>query len=101
MDNNAPTQPERPLDRRRQQTRAAAHIKLTEESGAMTKLSSGPFKGLQRNGYGVIYPNPPWRFLTYDQVKVTGRGKTKHYGTMPTEEIAALPVATPKKRRAR
>jgi N6-adenosine-specific RNA methylase IME4 len=58
----------------------------------MTKLNSGSFAGLQLHGYGVIYSDPPWRFLTYNKVKVTGRGKVKHYGTMPTADIAALPV---------
>jgi N6-adenosine-specific RNA methylase IME4 len=59
----------------------------------VTLIRTGPFAGFPRNGFAVIYPDPPWRFLTYDRVKVTGRGKTKHYDTMQTEEIAALPVA--------
>jgi N6-adenosine-specific RNA methylase IME4 len=55
-------------------------------------IISGPFAGFPRHHYGALYPDPAWRFLTYNRVEVTGRGKTKHYDTMPTEEIAALPV---------
>lgn len=45
------------------------------------------FAGLKRNGYRVIYADPPWRFSA-------GKAKnpSNHYPTMPLRDIAAMPV---------
>lgn len=39
--------------------------------------------------YNIVYADPPWQ---YDNKRVQG-GAEKHYGTMGTEDICALPVA--------
>ena len=59
------------------------------------------FAGLQRGHYGAILADPPWHFKTYNE---KGRQRCpdwqrfkgsphRHYSTMATDEIAALPVA--------
>jgi N6-adenosine-specific RNA methylase IME4 len=58
----------------------------------MSTIRTGPFAGLRRHYYSTVYIDPPWRFLTYDKVKVVGRGMVKHYPAMTDEEIAALPI---------
>jgi len=60
-----------------------------------------PFEGLERGKYGAILADPPWRFETYNE---KGRQRSpdwkrfkglpsKHYDTMSTGDIRALPVA--------
>ncbi len=41
--------------------------------------------------YRVVYADPPWRYNDKQDTDYYG-GAEKHYGTMPLEEIAALPV---------
>ena len=59
------------------------------------------FSGLRKNYYNTVLSDPPWRFKTYNE---KGRQRSpdwkpfkdslsKHYDTMETEAIAALPVA--------
>ena len=53
-------------------------------------LQAGPFAGLRRNHYRLIYADPAWSFSC-------GKGEgsrhpEKHYRTMPLKEIQALPV---------
>jgi N6-adenosine-specific RNA methylase IME4 len=48
--------------------------------------------------YQVILADPPWYFRNYSaqdphEVHNRGRGQQRHYPTMTTEEICALPVA--------
>jgi N6-adenosine-specific RNA methylase IME4 len=51
--------------------------------------------------FGAILADPPWRFSTWNGAtmvkardsKTTYGSSSAHYRTMPTEEIAALPVA--------
>ena len=55
------------------------------------------FEGLPRNHYGAILADPPWRYLTWDKRTTVGLARanglvTGHYTTMPTEDIAALPL---------
>lgn len=44
------------------------------------------------NHYGVIYADPPWRFVTYSK-KGLGRSAEAHYDTMSFDELCSLPVA--------
>lgn len=55
-------------------------------------LTSGPFKGLVKNGYNVIYADPAWTFTTRAG---TGKGRSpeQHYECMSLDEIKALPVS--------
>lgn len=52
-----------------------------------------PFVGLQRGHYRAIYADPPWHFEVWS---LTGRSDvrhpSRHYRTMPIEDIYALPV---------
>src|SRR5262245_12726716 len=58
------------------------------------------FDGLPRNHYGAILADPPWRFRTWDNrtaiPKSRGNGTitsaASHYGTMPIEDIRAIPI---------
>lgn len=50
-----------------------------------------PFAPLLPLRYGVIMADPPWDFSNYSE-KGEGRNAKAHYGCMPTDEIAALPV---------
>lgn len=60
-----------------------------------------PFPGLLRNHYGAILADPPWRFKTYNEKgrshspdwKRFKGSPSKHYDTMSTDDICALPVA--------
>ncbi len=46
----------------------------------------------EKNGYRVIYADPPWTFATYSQ-KGKGRSAEAHYGCMGFADICAIPVA--------
>ena len=52
-------------------------------------ISEGPFQGLLKNGYGVIYADPAWTFTTRAD---TGKGRSpeQHYECMSLAEIKAL-----------
>lgn len=60
----------------------------------MTIIQSGPFAGLQQNGYGVIEADPAWSWVSY-----AGKGSAPHrtadepYPVMTLDEMKALPVA--------
>lgn len=58
----------------------------------MERIASGPFEGLLKNGYSVIYADPAWTFTTRAD---TGKGRSpeQHYNCMTLDEIKALPVA--------
>lgn len=59
----------------------------------MTELiTSGPFAGLKKNGYGVIYADPAWTFTTRSD-KGKERSPEQHYQCMTLEDIKALPVS--------
>jgi N6-adenosine-specific RNA methylase IME4 len=49
-----------------------------------------PFGELERGVYGAIAADPAWTFRTWSE---RGMGRSPKYQTMPSEEIAALPVA--------
>lgn len=50
------------------------------------------FAGLKRNGYSVIYADPPWSFVTRTEAG-QGRSPSQHYATRSLDEIKADPVA--------
>jgi len=58
------------------------------------------FYGLNRNYYGTILCDAPWRYETWNKPTAIPRGRSGgtnvsadvHYSTMTTDEIAALPV---------
>lgn len=60
----------------------------------MTVITSGPFAGLQRNGYGRILADPAWSWISY-----AGNGSAPHrsadapYEVMTMADLRALPVA--------
>lgn len=54
-------------------------------------LADGPFAGLPRNHFGVLYADPPWAF-TVRSDKGKGRSAEQHYGCMTKREILDLPV---------
>lgn len=59
-------------------------------------IQSGPFAGLKKWGYRVVYADPPWSFKTYSAPKegvVPHRSEVKPYESMTREELLALPVA--------
>ena len=54
-------------------------------------INSGPFAGLMKNAYGVIYADPAWTFTTRSN-KGKDRSPEQHYDCMTLDEIKALPV---------
>ena len=57
------------------------------------RITSGPFAGLRRNGYGFVMSDPPWRFATFSEKGKEQKSAELHYETMPLDEIKALPVS--------
>ena len=57
----------------------------------MSRIKSGPFKGLKRHGYRVILADPAWIYETYAE-SGKGRSPERHYDCMSLEQIMALPV---------
>ena len=55
-------------------------------------LASGPFKGLKRKGYRVLYVDPPWQFKTRSDAG-KGRSPEMHYPCQSLDDLKALPVA--------
>lgn len=61
-------------------------------------IDGGPFHGLKKNGYGALLVDPPWNFKAWSDFKELPDGsKTRaterHYNTMSSAQIAALPVS--------
>ena len=56
-------------------------------------ITSGPFSGLQRNGYPVVLADPAWAFLTYTGQGTPHRTEEDHYPVMSLADLKALPVA--------
>lgn len=54
---------------------------------------SGPFAGLPKNRFGVIYADPPWKFLSLWKTDTGLGNRNADYRTMSVEQIAELPVA--------
>jgi len=54
-------------------------------------ITSGPFTGLRKAHYRVLYVDVPWQYVTW-----SGKGKAKspdnHYQTMTLDEIMAMPI---------
>lgn len=44
------------------------------------------------SGYRIVYADPPWRFEVRSRETGLGKSPDRHYRTMTTAEIAALPV---------
>lgn len=55
-------------------------------------IKTGPFAGLQQNGYRVILLDPSWAYATRS-AKGDGRSANRHYKTMKLAEMKTLPVA--------
>ena len=53
--------------------------------------AADPFIGLPRRHYGCILADPPWQFTTRSPAG-QGKSPSRHYRTMPTAEIMAMPV---------
>jgi N6-adenosine-specific RNA methylase IME4 len=49
-----------------------------------------PFGDLQRNHYGALLVDPPWRFAVWG--RRSSRDPERHYPTHETDKIAELPV---------
>lgn len=58
----------------------------------MTVIDGGPFVGLQKNGYGAVVADPPWKFQAYSKLGLK-RAPERHYETQALEWICGLPVA--------
>lgn len=54
-------------------------------------IEDGPFKGLPKNYFKVIYADPAWTFKSRSE-KGKGRSAEKHYHCMTLEDIKDLPV---------
>jgi N6-adenosine-specific RNA methylase IME4 len=55
-------------------------------------IENGPFAGLQRERYGVILADPPWKFETWGSQANSPTDANRYYATMSIAEIAALPI---------
>lgn len=49
-----------------------------------------PFSPLDRNAYGCIAADPPWRFKTWSE---KGEDRAPDYALMTLDDIKAMPVA--------
>ncbi len=58
----------------------------------MTNIDDGPFVGLPRKHFRVIYADPPWQFETWSH-RGQGKGASQHYDCMSMKDLYALPVA--------
>jgi N6-adenosine-specific RNA methylase IME4 len=57
-------------------------------------LPSGhAFAGLNRNGYSVVYADPPYRFATWTP-RGAGRSPDSHYRTLSLDDICRLPIGS-------
>ena len=54
----------------------------------MQLISSGPFTGLRKNHYRVLYVDVPWKYVTWSG-KGLGKSPDNHYDTMTLDEIKA------------
>jgi len=54
-------------------------------------ITEGPFKGLRKQHYRVLYVDVPWQYVTWSG-KGKGKSPDNHYDTMTLDEIKALPV---------
>ena len=54
-------------------------------------FTSGPFTGLRKWAYGVIYADPAWDYETWSD-KGKDRSASKHYDVMGLEAMKELPV---------
>jgi N6-adenosine-specific RNA methylase IME4 len=57
----------------------------------MQLITEGPFKGLRKHNYRVLYVDVPWKYVTWSG-KGLGKSPDNHYDTMTLDEIKALPV---------
>jgi N6-adenosine-specific RNA methylase IME4 len=57
----------------------------------MITCETSSITSLMQNRYGAIYADPPWSFRNWS-AKGTGRNAISHYGCLPFEELAALPI---------
>lgn len=55
-------------------------------------ITSGPFTGLLKNGYGALEFDPPWNWQSWSKKGET-RSPGAHYDLMTIDEICELPVA--------
>jgi N6-adenosine-specific RNA methylase IME4 len=75
-----------------EQTRADRAAEVRERR-ALREAELGAFQAaLPNKRYGVIYADPPWRFVPYS-LELSGRLAEDHYPTMSLDEIKALDVA--------
>lgn len=58
----------------------------------MPLIETGPFAGLERNGYPCLLSDPPWHHASRSPKGQTSRSPSAHYPTMTLEAIKALPV---------
>ena len=54
-------------------------------------ITEGPFSGLRKNHYRVLYVDIPWQYVTWSG-KGKGKSPDNHYQTMTLEQVKALPV---------
>ncbi len=60
----------------------------------MTLIDSGPFAGLQKNGYGLIEADPAWGWTSFaGKASAPHRTEVAPYEVMTIDELRALPVA--------
>lgn len=59
----------------------------------MTIITSGPFAGLQQNGYAMAEMDPPWGWTSFaGKASAPHRTAEEPYPTMTLDEMKALPV---------
>jgi len=54
-------------------------------------IQEGPFKGLKRNSYSVLYADPAWSFKSYSRKDIS-KMPDAHYDCMSLDDIKNLPV---------
>ena len=59
----------------------------------MNQIETGPFEGLQGNGYQILMCDPPWNFKARSDKGVTERAAAHHYEVQDLDWIKSLPVA--------
>ena len=56
------------------------------------RFLDGPFKGLLKGHYKVLYADPPWSFATWSH-RGEGKGASQHYDCLRLGDIKALPMS--------
>jgi N6-adenosine-specific RNA methylase IME4 len=90
-----------PAQRAKQyRARQPGRLKRERRAAREAALAAATIKAAQQLGaklYGVLYVDPPWRFLVWEPATGLDHGADNHYPTMTFEALKALPLPAAKR----